>query len=281
MNGTENLSVKLRYLTCLNLVNNYSLYNSYPQSYGIRSLSPTYVETCFDSATIGAYSCAWTVLGLCDVIMRPIRVIYTPFNGKKDLAYKTLNTVFEPCIEKVNDTPLSVIWYGIGALPTPGIPYSVNHFATVFSVAAKISDHLQSRMASATTDINSETTRKDNPTALNTVNTPVARPVRHRRKRVSYTPEAENKKSVEKADGRQHDKDHDQKVQKTTETMGPSESTPNTDKRLPSERQTKRETPLWDASSKREKISPVPPLWDDRPNQNYAQIKEKQKSCDH
>ena len=189
LNGTDKPSMKLRYLTCLNLVNNYTQYNSYPQNSRIRWLSPTYVENCYETARIGAYSCAWTNLGLCDVIKCPIRVIYPPCNGKKELAYETLNTVFEPCIETTNDTPLSVIWYGIGTLPTPGISYRVNHFAAVFVVMEKSTGRSQNRPVPVAMDKDVQSARKTMPTASKTFTTPVGRSDRLRRKRVPYTPD--------------------------------------------------------------------------------------------
>lgn len=138
LQGNEKLAHILRYFTCLNMVDNWQSYFNHPQTRNVQSLSPSYEKATLDCARNGTYSSAWTIMGLCDVIKRPLRLIYPPFNGKNELAYRTFNTVFQPEELIADAQPVSIIWYAMGQFPTPGKWYAVDHFAAVLNVQERL-----------------------------------------------------------------------------------------------------------------------------------------------
>jgi len=68
-------------------------YISRPDSEDILLLLPSYEDACKDSTTDQAWSSAWSIMALADVIGVNIQTYYPPMYGKGYLAYKTLNTV--------------------------------------------------------------------------------------------------------------------------------------------------------------------------------------------
>ncbi|KAL3875906.1 hypothetical protein ACJMK2_033811 [Sinanodonta woodiana] len=132
--GNEALATQLRYLTCIQLVTNMTTYMNHPISNELYLVSSDYDKACFDAGTCGAFSNAWHLLALSDVIMRPIRSIYPNVNGDKDGARIYLNKIFYPSNPLESASPLTVLWYSIGKMPEPNVYYNVNHFAAVTDV---------------------------------------------------------------------------------------------------------------------------------------------------
>ncbi|KAL3859403.1 hypothetical protein ACJMK2_009626 [Sinanodonta woodiana] len=105
--GNESLATQLRYLTCIQLEKNM------------------------------AFSNAWHLLALSDVIMRPIRSIYPNVTGGKDGARIYLNKIFYPSNPLESASPLIVLWYSIGKMPEPNVYYNVNRFMAVTDVTER------------------------------------------------------------------------------------------------------------------------------------------------
>ena len=124
-------------MTKLKLVPGLDVYMSHPLRPRLQQLSCSFEQTCFDTATVGAYSNSWTVLALTDAVGMKFRLVYPHVNGKNDIAFQTLNTVFMPT-DVISDRELSVLWYRMGdSEPVPGAWYTVNHFAAVSDVVPR------------------------------------------------------------------------------------------------------------------------------------------------
>ncbi|KAL3890498.1 hypothetical protein ACJMK2_002780 [Sinanodonta woodiana] len=127
----------MRYLTCIQLVKNMGAYMNHPISNGLYLVSSDYDEACFDAGISEAFSNAWHILALSDVIMRPIRNIYPNVNGEKDGARIYLNKIFYPSNPLESASPLTILWYSIGKMPEPNVYYNVNNFVAVTDVTER------------------------------------------------------------------------------------------------------------------------------------------------
>lgn len=122
LTGSEALSVCLRYHTCLNLVDmKMNEYMIHPLRPSIQRLSCSYESACFSAAKLGTPSSSWTILALADALSRPIRVIDPYANGKDDVAYRFLNTVFEH--ENTSGIELPIMWHRMDCVPVIGEYY--------------------------------------------------------------------------------------------------------------------------------------------------------------
>ncbi|KAL3875653.1 hypothetical protein ACJMK2_033583, partial [Sinanodonta woodiana] len=88
----------------------------------------SYIQSCLDSAGIGKFSNAWTLIALTNAINMNIRMIY-PYAS--DIAYKTLNTEFKLSGTFDNRRQLVIYWYKSRHVPTlgPGKWYAVHTIA--------------------------------------------------------------------------------------------------------------------------------------------------------
>ncbi|KAL3888446.1 hypothetical protein ACJMK2_000813 [Sinanodonta woodiana] len=136
--GDESKSVQLRYHICLRMVRDSTSYMNHPHRKRIQCLSPSYEATCIDCATIGGFSSAWTILALCDIIRRPVRILYPSVNGENDFAHTSLNTTFEPSsVVPAGHSTINILWYAQGQLPKQGSWYAVYHFVPVLDMKCK------------------------------------------------------------------------------------------------------------------------------------------------
>ncbi|KAL3867295.1 hypothetical protein ACJMK2_044509 [Sinanodonta woodiana] len=119
--GDESKSVQLRYHICLRMVRDSTSYMNHPHRKRIQCLSPSYEATCIDCATIGGFSSAWTILALCDIFRRPVRILYPSVNVVNNFAYTSLNTTFEPSsVVPAGHSTINIFWYAQGQLPKQG-----------------------------------------------------------------------------------------------------------------------------------------------------------------
>ncbi|KAL3877879.1 hypothetical protein ACJMK2_035523 [Sinanodonta woodiana] len=76
-------------------------------------------QSCLESAVIGRFSNAWTIIALTNAINMKIGVIYPYANEANDVTYKILNTELKSSIYFDNRLQLALLWCKSGYLPTP------------------------------------------------------------------------------------------------------------------------------------------------------------------
>ncbi|KAL3866322.1 hypothetical protein ACJMK2_043629 [Sinanodonta woodiana] len=123
--GDESKSVQLRYHICLRMVRDSTSYMNHPHRKRIQCLSPSYES-------------AWTILVLCYIIRRPVRILYPSVNGVNDFAHTSLNTTFEPSsVVPAGHSTINILWYAQGQLSNQGSWYAVNHVVPVLDMKCK------------------------------------------------------------------------------------------------------------------------------------------------
>ena len=88
----------------LELVLNADHYQQLPDAKKIARVCPTFKQACLDCGISSGWSSAWTIQALSNVLLAEIVAVYPPMNGTKDIAYKTLNTLYQP----TNGAPLVI-----------------------------------------------------------------------------------------------------------------------------------------------------------------------------
>ncbi|XP_078487868.1 uncharacterized protein LOC144745817 [Ciona intestinalis] len=124
----ESLALKLRVVCCLQMVLHFEKYQQHQSAKSIRLVSPTLESACLDCAVPGAYSSAWTILALADVLNRPIRCLYPPCNGANDAVVPILSTTYVP--QKVCSPQIHIMWSRVGS--TTHRTWLPNHFVALF-----------------------------------------------------------------------------------------------------------------------------------------------------
>jgi hypothetical protein len=100
--GHEDKARELRVKTCIQMCNNMDRYLTSPDAGNILLQSPTFEDDCRDCSIDSAWSSAWSIMALADVIGHFIKTHYPPMYGKGHLAYHTLNTTYSPCGQTLN-----------------------------------------------------------------------------------------------------------------------------------------------------------------------------------
>ena len=131
LNGNESLSVELRFLTVLEMVNEEKKVQNQDDRASIKILSPNYEQAVLDCAKISAYSSMWTAVALSYVVDRPLKTHYPAVNGSKDLAFRAFNATFNA---KAAGELLDVMWTSTSNVSNRKKIWTPNHFVAMVPI---------------------------------------------------------------------------------------------------------------------------------------------------
>ena len=130
--GSESASMRLRYFTAIELgVNQESLKKEFI-SKKFHYVTEDFEEACKNVCTVGGFSCAWTLMALCNVIKREIVCLYPRINGPFDEVAKILDTTFTPS-EVKSKSKVYIMWTS-SFTPVLGRTWLPNHFVPLENV---------------------------------------------------------------------------------------------------------------------------------------------------
>ncbi|XP_039247589.2 uncharacterized protein LOC120325535 [Styela clava] len=108
LNDSEDMANELRTRTCIEMVNNEDEYIQSDMGRVVCHVSPDYREACVDCTRIGAFSSAWTIMALSNIIKRQVNMLYPPVNGTRDLYPKFLSNCIKP--REIVGVDLWIMW---------------------------------------------------------------------------------------------------------------------------------------------------------------------------